>query len=126
MKLIKLTQKGFSHIVIPVLSVLAIAGVGSYVLATSHAGTCKTYVWRQGSRGQCVKDIQQIVNAAIPKQVYLTVDGQYGPNTTSGVRTFQSDTGISADGSVGPQTWNKLCTVYTPIDSSVPRRAAGC
>lgn len=36
------------------------------------------------------------------------VDGKIGPATRKAVQSFQRDNGLSADGIVGRQTWNKL------------------
>ncbi len=36
------------------------------------------------------------------------IDGLWGTNTRSAVRSFQSYTGLSADGVVGPNTWTKF------------------
>jgi peptidoglycan hydrolase-like protein with peptidoglycan-binding domain len=36
------------------------------------------------------------------------VDGLFGPQTESGVRTFQGATGLTVDGIVGPNTWQKI------------------
>lgn len=37
-----------------------------------------------------------------------TIDGYFGPSTKGAVKSFQSNQGLSVDGSVGPTTWNKL------------------
>lgn len=41
---------------------------------------------------------------------YLNVDGMYGPNSEKVCRQFQSEKGLSVDGLVGPQTWDKTWT----------------
>jgi peptidoglycan hydrolase-like protein with peptidoglycan-binding domain len=39
----------------------------------------------------------------------LTVDGSYGPDTTSDVRYFQTSWNLHIDGTTGKQTWGELC-----------------
>ncbi len=48
---------------------------------------------------------------------YLTgvVDGDYGSDTVSAVRKFQTEMGLNADGAAGPETQTKLFSV--PIDN---------
>ena len=36
------------------------------------------------------------------------VDGIFGAKTETGVKKFQQDNGLTADGIVGPQTWAKI------------------
>ncbi|MFH1807224.1 MAG: peptidoglycan-binding protein [Pseudomonadota bacterium] len=63
-------------------------------------------VMRQGARGEPVRKLQQRL-----KDLGFNpggVDGDFGPNTRAAVVAFQRSRGISADGVVGPQTWNKL------------------
>jgi len=36
------------------------------------------------------------------------IDGDFGPQTLTAVKCFQSHSGLSADGIVGPLTWGKL------------------
>ena len=57
-------------------------------------------MYRKGSTGEGVKEIQRKVGA--------TVDGIYGPETEQKVREFQKDRAISPDGIVGPITISKL------------------
>lgn len=58
-------------------------------------------------KGQTVKDIQ---NALISKGYKISggADGVFGNGTRDAVIKFQKDNGLSADGVVGKDTWNKL------------------
>lgn len=61
---------------------------------------------RQGARGAYVKFMQQLLESnLIPVG---SIDGIVGSQTTSAVRTFQNERGLSADGVVGPNTWAQL------------------
>ena len=59
----------------------------------------------QGARGERVKTIQYLLNAA---GASLSVDGDFGPATAAAVRSFQSSHGLTADAVVGGQTWPRL------------------
>lgn len=65
---------------------------------------------RYGSSGDEVKTLQTMLNTV--QSAGLTVDGQFGSNTLSAVKTFQNDYGLTADGIVGKNTWSKLESVY--------------
>ncbi len=56
---------------------------------------------QQGSQGEAVKAVQVQFGQ-------LGVDGTFGPQTDQNVRTFQQQAGLTADGIVGPLTWNAL------------------
>lgn len=56
--------------------------------------------------GNDVKKVQNRLNQLGYKAG--TADGYYGNNTKNAVIRFQKAKGISADGMVGPTTWNKL------------------
>ncbi|MFF2652057.1 peptidoglycan-binding protein [Streptomyces sp. NPDC058045] len=59
----------------------------------------------QGDSGDAVAAAQSALN----KFGYgLAVDGEFGSGTASAVTSFQSDKGLSADGIVGPDTWQNL------------------
>lgn len=53
-----------------------------------------------GDQGEEVKVVQRSVGA--------TVDGRFGPKTRQSVQSFQSASGLVADGIVGPLTWAAL------------------
>ena len=60
---------------------------------------------RQGSSGAAVQAAQvQLVKHGSS----VDTDGDFGPATDSAVRSFQSAHGLSADGVVGPATWQEL------------------
>ena len=60
---------------------------------------------QEGSTGEDVKTVQYLVTA----HGHPTgVDGAFGPLTKTAVAAFQSSRGLSADGTVGPQTWPQL------------------
>lgn len=60
---------------------------------------------REGSTGSAVKALQ----VQLRRYGYsLTVDGSFGPATSSAVRSFQSSKGLTVDGVVGPNTWRGL------------------
>lgn len=73
------------------------------------------YLLKNGSRGRNVIFIQNALNALggrIPGAVTIRVDGFFGPGTESAVRLFQTYYGLTPDGIVGEQTWNKLVQEY--------------
>ena len=67
---------------------------------------CDIQTFQQGSRGECVKRIQQAVNAG--------ADGIWGPQTQRQVKKFQTLNGLTADGIFDADDWAKLKTNYTP------------
>ena len=63
-----------------------------------------------GSSGATVEKLQEVLNAGRGKfaptsNPVLTVDGKYGPQTTLAVEGAQRQGGVTADGTVGLQTW---------------------
>ncbi len=126
MKFKKLNMDGLAHYVVPALVVVVVAVGGVALLVGSHADSAPCYkaTFGNGSSGHCVQDIQTAFNAlynngwnvSALKQDggrVLTVDGQYGANTTASVKAFQRVDGrLSVDGIVGPNTWSELC-VYS-------------
>jgi len=64
---------------------------------------------QQGSTGEVVRSLQQILTNGAPGQWNTTpqgVDGDFGPHTKSSVEAFQRWGKVTADGIVGDQTWS--------------------
>lgn len=57
-------------------------------------------VLRLGSKGQKVKELQNLLN--------IISDGIFGRGTESAVKNFQNENGLVVDGIVGPVTWKIL------------------
>jgi len=66
-------------------------------------------VLKNGSKGELVKDVQEVVG--------VTTDGHFGPGTEAAVKKWQKDNGLTADGIVGPVTLSKMGL----LDSDVSR-----
>ena len=60
-------------------------------------------ILKRGSRGRDVEAVQRAVGSS-----ERAVDGIFGKNTEAAVRSYQSRHGLTADGIVGPATWNKM------------------
>lgn len=65
---------------------------------------------KSGSSGPAVKAVQSQVDARLPN--HLAIDGAFGPQTTDAVEGFQQPIGLTVDGIVGQQTWNRLVNGY--------------
>jgi N-acetylmuramoyl-L-alanine amidase len=61
---------------------------------------------RNGSRGEAVREAQQLLNRHI--SAGLSTDGVFGNLTEAAVRRFQGERSLAADGIVGPITWGGL------------------
>jgi len=64
-----------------------------------------------GSRGANVQAAQQLL--AHRNYEVGPIDGAYGPLTEKAVKEFQTNSQLSADGEIGPQTWNRLIVNIT-------------
>lgn len=70
-------------------------------------GPCGDVTITQGDSGPGVSKAQGRLNVhhAAPT---VTVDGAFGPATTTATRTFQGGHGLTVDGTIGPVTWLAL------------------
>lgn len=90
----------------------------------SESYTNKPLVYK-GKTGETVKYIQ---NKLINKGYFLGrtgADGIFGFQTEKVVRQFQIDSNLSADGIIGPLTWEKLEDPTIVISSSYPGNIIG-
>ncbi|MFC5337970.1 peptidoglycan-binding domain-containing protein [Leucobacter denitrificans] len=101
---------------------LGLAGFGVVAPAAqaeAYSGTsgkgCTAYNYTNGGYAACIGYIQKMLNGI--NQTYgksyggygLAVDNQFGPKTKTQVQRFQKFAHLTADGIVGPKTWNQLC-----------------
>ena len=64
-----------------------------------------------GASGQQVRQLQYMLRVAsrfIPSVPSVEIDGLFGPATRRAVIEYQNFAGLTADGIVGPATWNSL------------------
>lgn len=70
------------------------------------------YALRRGSTGEQVATMQRLLNelriAKYPSLTPLRVDGIYGGDTEMCVTQYQILKGLTADGVIGPVTWNAI------------------
>ena len=94
-------------------------------ITSSYPGT----PLRVGNTGPNVVIIQTSLNRiaqnypAIPK--IPAIDGIFGNRTQASVIAFQRIFGLTADGIVGPATWNQLVRLYTAVTSLSELRSQG-
>ncbi|WP_158296462.1 caspase family protein [Nocardioides albidus] len=82
----------------------ALGGGGSGGSGGSGASTGRPQI-QQGAYGPDVVYLQQRLTV---HGYTLAADGQFGPKTTQAVKAFQLTRGLTADGIVGPLTWQAL------------------
>ena len=92
---------GLLSVVGPATQAQAATAPEPEAVTQAQAASCSSTYLAYGSTGTCVRVLQTNLGG-------LTVDGSYGAATRTRVRHFQTDTGLSVDGRVGPQTWSKL------------------
>jgi peptidoglycan hydrolase-like protein with peptidoglycan-binding domain len=67
-----------------------------------------------GSTGDAVRAVQSQLRS---RSGWLQIDGIFGPQTDSVVRSFQGFCQLSVDGIVGPNTWNALTLPWVRASS---------
>jgi zinc D-Ala-D-Ala carboxypeptidase len=98
------------------LFLTSLLAVGASTSAPAAADEC--YTWTrtlsQGASGSDVAELQIRVAGWAGYAVNMAIDGDYGPQTATAVRNFQSAYGLSADGVAGPATYAKVYQLQDP------------
>jgi D-alanyl-D-alanine carboxypeptidase (penicillin-binding protein 5/6) len=76
-----------------------------------------------GSSGKLVEDLQRSLNSRLPEGQRLGVDGEFGPATATGVRSFQKVVGLPETGAVDAATWRALGPVVSGTGAVAPLAA---
>jgi len=74
---------------------------------------------KKGNTGEIVVTLQNL----LVEKGYIDrgyVDGDFGPGTDTAVKQFQTDNSLTADGIVGPATWQVLCSTAVPLSDETP------
>ena len=61
-----------------------------------------------GAKGVAVRELQERLNNSGAAGKKLRVDGDFGPKTDAGLKTFQTGAKVTANGIADPGTWAKL------------------
>lgn len=83
---------------------------------------------RQGSQGIGVRTVQYYLNILAyfnSNLSSLPLDGNFGPETTSAVKTFQQYYGLPVTGVVNTATWNILNRIYSETVEFLPQGYSG-
>lgn len=73
-----------------------------------------------GAAGRLVEELQRSLNARLPEGERLGVDGEFGPATAAGVRSFQRSAGLPETGAVDAATWRALGPIASGTDAVAP------
>ena len=73
-----------------------------------------------GASGKLVEDLQRSLNARLAEGERLGVDGEFGPATAAGVRSFQKSAGLPETGTVDAATWRALGPVISGTETVPP------
>ncbi len=98
--------------------------VGEYnELTGGGSGVYPGVPLRPGSTGEDVRYMQRLLNelsrtyTAVNRQ---TEDGIFGQNMSNAVRRFQRQFALTADGVIGPRTWERIVEVHRAMTSRTP------
>lgn len=80
-------------------------GLGADGIVGNATWPALTILTQQGDSGAKVRAVQSQLNES---GAGIAVDGAFGPATATAVKNFQTSKGLSADGIVGDNTWNKM------------------
>ena len=80
-------------------------GLGADGVVGNATWPALTILTQQGDSGAKVRAVQSQLNES---GAGITVDGAFGPATATAVKNFQTSKGLSADGVIGDNTWNKM------------------
>ncbi|MDQ0931168.1 GH25 family lysozyme [Streptomyces turgidiscabies] len=105
----------------------ATQGTSSTAQATLCGHTDTRPTLKKGAKSNEVKEVQCRLNLAMEPFHYppLTIDGDFGGGTESRVVELQHCANLSADGTVGPNTWAKLVDWSSRNTYCTPPRPAG-
>jgi len=90
--------------------------------------TPPTETIREGSRGRLVQQAQYILNFIsefFPVVPSVIQDSSFGSATTTAVREFQRNFGLTPDGIIGSLTWRRMYEVYWNIRDNINIPPAG-
>lgn len=73
-----------------------------------YGGVAGTRVIKRWSRGNDVRQLQDVLNKWYPKLSQLSEDGEFGPSTEDRVKYMQKAAKLTVDGIVGAKTWHAL------------------
>jgi len=81
-------------------------GESAATFTAQSAANAERPILRLGSQGSAVSELQALLK--LLGYYSGTVDGQYQDDTAAAVTAFQQAAGLSTDGIVGSNTWNRL------------------
>ena len=93
-------------------------------LRLEEISTQYPFVLREGSEGTGVLVLQYYltyISRFVPTVSPTAIDGAFGADTARAVRAFQGSYGLTADGVVGEETWQRIYDVYRGLVASIPQ-----